>query len=64
MRRRLEREGSVMKVLLGCVLMIALSGCIPIGLQGRTSAIDAPGAAAAARSSIAPAAAAVDSVSA
>jgi hypothetical protein len=43
-----------MKLLIGCALMILLSGCIPIGLQGRTSAIDAPGAAAAVRSTVAP----------
>ena len=32
-----------MRVLIGCLLMVALSGCIPIGIAGRTSAIDAPG---------------------
>jgi hypothetical protein len=31
-----------MKLLLGFVLIVGLSGCIPIGLQGRTSASDAP----------------------
>ena len=35
-----------MKVLIGCVLIVVLSGCIPIGLAGRTSAIDAPSPAA------------------
>lgn len=39
-----------MKVLLGCVLIIVLSGCVPIGIQGRTSAIDAPAPLAAAQS--------------
>jgi hypothetical protein len=37
-----------MKVLIACVLMLVLSGCIPIGFAGRTSALDAPGPAAAA----------------
>jgi hypothetical protein len=27
-----------MKLLLGCVLLVLLSGCIPIGIQGKTSA--------------------------
>jgi hypothetical protein len=39
-----------MKVLIGCVLIVVLSGCIPIGLAGRTSALEpgkATGAAAA-----------------
>ncbi len=35
-----------MKVLIGCVLLVVLSGCIPIGLAGRTSAINLPGPAA------------------
>jgi hypothetical protein len=44
-----------MRVLIGCLLTIVLSGCIPIGLAGRTSAIDAPGpATGAAASSAAP----------
>jgi hypothetical protein len=34
-----------MKVLIGCVLIVVLSGCIPIGLAGRTSALE-PGKAA------------------
>ena len=35
-----------MKMLIGCVLLVVLSGCIPIGFAGRTSAIDAPAPAA------------------
>lgn len=38
-------EGSTMKMLLGCLLLVVLSGCIPIGFQGRTSAIGAPASA-------------------
>jgi hypothetical protein len=37
-----------MKLVIGCVLMVVLSGCIPIGFAGRTSAIDAPAPGAAA----------------
>lgn len=33
-----------MKLLLGSVLLVVLSGCIPIGMQGRTSAV-VPGSA-------------------
>ena len=32
-----------MKLLLGCLLSVVLSGCIPIGVQGRTSVLGAPG---------------------
>lgn len=39
-----------MKILAVCALIVALSGCIPIGIQGRTSAIAAPGALASAGS--------------
>jgi hypothetical protein len=42
--RRFKLEGILMKLLIGCALMALLSGCIPIGLQGRTSTITAPGA--------------------
>jgi hypothetical protein len=38
-------KGNAMKVLIGCVLIVVLSGCIPIGLAGRTSALE-PGPAA------------------
>jgi len=41
------REGNAMRMLIGCVLIVVLSGCIPIGFAGRTSAIGAPGHAAA-----------------
>jgi hypothetical protein len=34
-----------MKMLLGCLLLVLLSGCIPIGFAGRTSAVGAPGSA-------------------
>ncbi len=32
-----------MKMLLGCLLLVVLSGCIPIGFAGRTSAVGTPG---------------------
>jgi hypothetical protein len=35
-----------MKMCIACVLIVVLSGCIPIGLAGRTSAVDAPSPAA------------------
>jgi hypothetical protein len=53
-----------MKMLLCLSLCLALAGCIPIGIQGRTSAIDAPTSSAAARSAPADSAADVRRVSA
>jgi hypothetical protein len=32
-----------MKLLIGCVLLVVLSGCIPIGIAGKTLALGAPG---------------------
>jgi hypothetical protein len=52
-----------MKMLLGCVLLVAVSGCIPIGIQGRTSATDAPGTVASAHPAATLPAAAVARVS-
>lgn len=53
-----------MKVLLAWALLILLSGCIPIGFQGRTSSLAAPGSAAGARSAIEGAAPVVGGLSA
>jgi len=38
-------KGSAMKLLLGCLLLVGLSGCVPIGIAGKTLAAAAPAAA-------------------
>lgn len=53
-----------MKMLSGFLLCVALAGCIPIGIQGRTSAIDAPPSGVTARSTSAHSAADYRGVSA
>ncbi len=34
-----------MKLLLGCLLLVVLCGCVPIGIAGKTLAVAAPAAA-------------------
>ena len=53
-----------MKILLCLLFCVTFAGCVPIGLQGKTLALDAQGSAAAARSTGAQPSADVRAVSA